>query len=60
MSIEEIIKKIGKFKPIDCPFCKNPLNVQHTKNIGYDKKSAEERTWCRHCQRWIYLSELAD
>lgn len=56
---EEITKKIGKFKPINCPFCHNPLNIQSIKEIGYDKKKAEDRTWCRCCQRWIYLSEIA-
>lgn len=58
---EELEKNNAKkFIPIVCPRCHNPLNIQSTREVGYDKLTAKWRTWCRFEQRWIYFSELDD
>ena len=58
MSEEKEIKPVeqSKFNKVNCPLCGNQLNLQTKKSVDYTIKRAENRAWCRSCQRWIKFS----
>lgn len=56
MSGEEVVVEQGKFNKMFCPICNQQLNIQSKKVADYKIREAENRVWCRHCQRWIKFS----